>query len=45
MPPSSSIVGYERESCDWMRTVVRHVAAEVVLGTWPETDGGLVAGG
>jgi hypothetical protein len=39
MTPLASTMVYGRESCDWMRMVVRHVAALLVHGTWPETSG------
>jgi hypothetical protein len=40
MTMSASIVWYEKETCDWTRTMMTQVAAHVVLGTWPETWGG-----
>jgi hypothetical protein len=37
---SASTVGYEKESWDWMRTVVMKVTVNFVPGTLGETWGG-----
>jgi hypothetical protein len=40
--PSAEIKGSERVCRDWMRTVVRQVAASEVHGTCPVTGGGVM---
>jgi hypothetical protein len=40
MASSASTVKYDRESCDWMSTVVKHVAAHELHETYRETSGG-----
>jgi hypothetical protein len=42
MTPSAEMQGRERVWRDWMRTVVRHVAAHEVHGTCPVTGGGVM---
>ena len=42
MVPSGFMLGREREWRDCIRTVVRHVSAQEMPGTRPETGGGVM---
>jgi hypothetical protein len=42
MAPSASMHGRESDCCDWMRTMVREVAAHEVHGMWHVNEGLMV---